>query len=170
MQKFVIDCKMNDLVKTSEKPKGGRRSRWRGSLSDFLDAWERYKAEKDANLFMYTKETSAKQGTTQKFAQRPYFLNEFARSLNYTRWENLKQGLKRAGFEEAFQQIEDEWGERLDFLAMTGAINPMYAARIRHLSDKQVVEHEGEVTTRTAERPCTAEEAAAHFASWSEKI
>lgn len=159
-----------DLVSLDEKPKGVRVSKWKGSLSDFLSEWEEYKKTKDSDLFMYTKEISARNGTTTKFSQRPYFLSEFARKLGYTRWENLKQGLKKRGYEDAFQMIEDEWAERLDFLAMTGAINPLYAMRLRHLSDKQVVEHEGEVTTRTAEKQCSAEEAQAHFLEWSSKI
>ena len=160
----------NDLVSVSYERKGGRQPKFKGSLSSFLDAWEKYKESTNANPFMYAKEESDQKGVVKKYAQRPYFTLEFARSLGYTRWPHLKEGLRKAGFEEAFAMIEDEVNERLDFLAMTGAINPMYAARLRHLSDKQVVEHEGEVTTRQAEKQCSAEEAQAHFLDWSSKI
>lgn len=165
---------MTDQSQQIAGKKRGKKSRWKGSLSDFLLAWEKHKEAKEADMFEVTKEvrTGAAGGTTKKYAQRPYSVNGFARELGYSRWDNMKvEMLKKGdGYAEACEIIETEFAERLDLLAMTGAINPIYTARIRRLCDKQVVEHEGEITTRSAEKQCSAEEAAAHFAEWSAKI
>lgn len=165
---------MENTSQIAEKRKGGRKSRWKGSASDFLALWEKHKAAKEADLFVSSKEvrTGAAGGTTTKYAQRPYSINGFAREIGYSKWENMKVEMlkKGAGYAEACEIIETEFAERLDLLAMTGAINPIYTARIRRLCDKQVVEHEGEITTRSAEKQCSAEEAAAHFASWNAQI
>lgn len=165
---------MTDQSQNSTGKKRGRKSRWKGSLSDFLLAWEKHKEAKEADMFVSSKEvkTGAAGGTTTKYSQRPYSINGFANELGYSRWEHMKVEMlkKGEGYAEACDLIETEFAERLDLLAMTGAINPIYTARIRRLCDKQVVEHEGEITTRSAEKPCSAEEAAAHFASWNAQI